>query len=135
MPGISAANCSALKKKINSGVSMFLTQPVLSTQAVENLKRAREELSAKILGGVLPIVSHNNACFINNEISGINVAEEIIEQYRGTSKEEAGSLAVDISTEMAESIYPYVDGYYLIMPFKRIDIVSKIINNLKIIKD
>ncbi len=119
------------KKKVNNGVTMFLTQPVLSEQAVENLERAREELSAKILGGILPIVSYNNACFINNEISGINIGDEIIEQYRGILKEEAAKLAVEISTKMAESIYPFVDGFYIITPFKRINLIVEIIKNIK----
>ncbi|MEQ8174659.1 MAG: bifunctional homocysteine S-methyltransferase/methylenetetrahydrofolate reductase [Syntrophomonadaceae bacterium] len=121
-------------KKIDSGVSMFLTQPVLSQQAVENLRTARQELPVRILGGILPLVSHRNACFVDNEISGINVAAEIIERYRDLSKEETGRLAVEISTEMAIAISSYVDGYYLITPFKRIDIIAEIIGHIKAIK-
>lgn len=123
------------RKKIASGVSMFLTQPVLSQQAAENLMRAREELPVSILGGILPLVSYNNACFVNNEISGINVGDTIIERYRDISKEEAGTLAVEISAEMAELIYPWVDGFYLITPFKRVDIILKIINHIKSMLD
>jgi 5,10-methylenetetrahydrofolate reductase len=119
------------KKKIENGVAMFLTQPVLSTQAVENLKTARRELRAGILGGIIPIMSYKNACFINNEISGITVAEEIIEQYRDITKQEAYELAVSISVQFAEKIKPYVDGYYIITPFKRIDIVSEIVKAIK----
>lgn len=118
------------QKKIRNGVNMFLTQPVLSQPAIKNLKKAREELNARILGGILPIVSYKNACFMHNEISGISVADEIIELYRDISKEEASKLAVNISTKMAEQIFPYVDGYYLITPFKRIDIVSEIITRI-----
>jgi homocysteine S-methyltransferase len=118
------------KKKMQNGVNMFLTQPVLSQRAIENLKRAREELNIKILGGIFPVVSYNNACFMNNEISGISVADDIIELYRNISKDEAAKLAVDISIKFAEQMYPYVDGYYLIMPFKRIEIVSEIITNI-----
>jgi homocysteine S-methyltransferase len=120
-------------KKIQSGVNMFLTQPILSQQAVENLKKAREELNARILGGILPVVSYKNACFMNNEIPGISVADEIVELYRDISKEEAGKLAVNISIKMAEHIFPYVDGYYLITPFKRIDIISEIITSIRAI--
>jgi len=122
------------KKKIENGVTMFLTQPILTKQAVENLKLAHEELPAKILGGIIPVVSYKNACFMNNEISGITVSEEIIEQYKDISKEEAGILAVKISTEIAKEIEPYVDGYYLITPFKRIDIISEIIKNISVIE-
>lgn len=118
------------KKKIENGVTMFLTQPILTEQALENLKLARKELPAKILGGIIPIVSYRNACFMNNEISGISVSEKIIEQYKDISKEEASKLAIKISTEIAKEIYPYVDGYYLITPFKRIDIISEIISNI-----
>lgn len=122
------------QKKIDSGVNMFLTQPVLSQQAVANLKTAREELPVKILGGILPLVSHKNACFVDNEISGINVAPEIIERYRDLDKEAAGRLAVEISAAMAGAISPYVDGYYLITPFKRIDIIAEIIRHVKAIR-
>lgn len=123
------------KKKIENGVTMFLTQPILTEQALENLKLARKELPAKILGGIIPIVSYKNACFMNNEISGISVSEEIIEQYKDISKEEASKLAIKISTEIAKEIYPYVDGYYLITPFKRIDIISEIISNINAINN
>ncbi len=118
------------KKKIECGVTMFLTQPVLSRQAVDNLMVARKELNAKILGGIIPVVSYKNACFMNNEIAGISLSEEIIEMYRNVSKEEAGELAVKISVQFAKEIESFVDGYYIITPFKRIDIVTKIINTL-----
>ncbi|WP_010249578.1 methylenetetrahydrofolate reductase [Acetivibrio cellulolyticus] len=118
------------KKKIESGVSMFLTQPVLTKQAVDNLILARKELKCRILGGIIPIVSYKNACFMNNEISGISISEEIIESYRDISKEEASELAVRISVQFAKEIEPFVDGYYIMTPFKRIDIVTKIIGTL-----
>lgn len=119
------------KKKIENGITMFLTQPVLTKEALENLKLARKELDVKILGGIIPVVSYRNACFMNNEISGINVSEEIIEMYKNVSKEEATELAVKLSTQIAEEISEYVDGYYLITPFKRIDIITRIIENIK----
>jgi len=119
------------QKKIANGVSMFLTQPVLSGSAIDNLKRASQELPARILGGILPVMSYKNACFMNNEISGIRVAQEIMEQYQDVSKEEADRLAVKISIDMAQAISPYVHGYYLITPFKRIDIIAEVINNIR----
>ena len=56
--------------------------------------------------------------FMNNEISGISVSEEIIEQYKDISKEEASKLAVKISTEIVKEIESYVDGYYLLHHLK-----------------
>lgn len=119
------------QKKIENGVSVLLTQPILTNEAFENLKRAKEILPVKILGGIIPIVSHRNACFMNNEISGINVSQDIIDRYEGKDREEASKLAIEISTEIAKKISTYVDGYYLITPFNRVEIIEKIIQNIQ----
>lgn len=119
------------KKKIENGVTMFLTQPIYTETAFENLKLAHKELEAKVLGGIMPIVSYKNACFINNEIPGINIPENTVEQYKDISREEASKLAIKISTKLAEDISNYVDGFYIITPFTRTDIVSEIIRSIK----
>ena len=58
------------KEKEENGADAFLTQPVLSPQAAENLMLARETLKGKLLGGIMPVVSQRNALFMNSEISG-----------------------------------------------------------------
>ena len=113
-------------EKEKCGMSGFLTQPVLSAEALENLKLARATLSGKILGGIFPVVSHRNACFLNNEISGMRVCQEIIDLYEGKDREEAEALAVRISTEIARQIAPYTDGYYFMTPFRRVELITKI---------
>ena len=111
----------------------FLTQPVLTDEALQNLKTAREKLDAKILGGILPIISDKNALFIQNEVNGINVPEDMIRLYEGKSRDEDEKLAYDISVDIAKRMSEYVDGYYLITPFTRIDLMLRIINYIKYI--
>ena len=84
-----AAQLSVAREKEACGVSGFLTQPVLSREALENLKLARQTLRGKILGGIYPVVSHKNACFLNNEIAGMRICEEITALYEGRDREEA----------------------------------------------
>ncbi|MBQ5787488.1 MAG: methylenetetrahydrofolate reductase, partial [Oscillospiraceae bacterium] len=119
------------KEKEENGISGFLTQPVLSREALENLKLARAELKGKILGGIYPIVSYRNACFLNNEIAGMRVCDEIIALYEGKDREEAEELAVRISTEIAKEITPYTDGIYLMTPFKRVGLITRILQNIR----
>jgi homocysteine S-methyltransferase len=118
-------------EKETCGVSGFLTQPVLSAEALENLKLARSVLKGKILGGIFPVVSYRNACFLNNEISGMRVCDEIIGLYEGKSKEEAEELAITISTAIAREIAPYIDGYYFMTPFRRVELITKILANVE----
>ncbi len=120
------------QEKEACGVSAFLTQPVLSREALEHLKLARAALRGKILGGVYPVVSHRNACFLNNEIAGMKVCDEIVALYEGKSREEAERLAVRISVQVARRITPYTDGIYLMTPFRRVELMEQILRQLKL---
>lgn len=117
--------------KEKAGVNVFYTQPVISKTAVENLKIARKELKSYIMGGVMPIVSYKNALFMNSEASGIRLDDDIIEQYKGLEREEASRLAVEITSDFMRQIEDYVDGYYIITPFSRVDIVGALIKLFK----
>ncbi len=121
---------SIAKDKIKNGAVGFFTQPVLSKQGLENLKLAKETLSVPIIGGIMPVVSYRNACFMNSEIPGITVCDEIVSLYEDKNRDECTQLAIKISTEVAREIKPYIDGYYIITPFKRVDLVAAIINNI-----
>lgn len=119
------------QEKEENGICGFLTQPVLSPEAVENLKLARATLKGKILGGIFPVVSYRNACFLNNEISGIRVCDEIVSLYEGKDREEAEDLAVTISTRIADAIAPYTDGFYLMTPFRRVELMQRILKEIR----
>ena len=120
------------KGKLERGIIGFLTQPILTEQAFENLKRAREELGgAYILGGIIPVVSAKNARFMDSEINGIRVDETITQMYEGKNRAEGEELAVTISAEIAKRIAPYVDGYYLMTPFQRTALICRILEKIK----
>lgn len=119
------------EKKIENGVSVLFTQPVMTQEGLENLKRARTELPVKLLGGMIPVVSYRNACFMEHEISGIHVDDRIVELYRDKSREEGEELAVKIIKEIARKMEDYVDGYYLITPFQRIHLMERILREIR----
>ena len=119
------------REKEENGVTGFLTQPVLSQEALDNLKLARKALKGKILGGIYPVVSYKNACFLHNEIAGMRICPEIIALYEGKGREEAEELAVTISERIAGEIVPYTDGLYLMTPFRRVALMTRILKRLE----
>ena len=119
------------REKEGNSVAGFLTQPVLSREALDNLKRAREALNGKILGGIFPIVSYRNACFLNNEIAGMRVCDEIIQLYKDRDRGESEALAAAISARVAREIEPYTDGLYLMTPFRRVELITRIIREIR----
>ncbi len=115
------------QEKEAAGAAGFLTQPVHSPEALENLKRARETLKGKLLGGIFPVVSHRNALFLNNEVAGVRVPEEMVARYEGKSREEAEELALEWSVRIAGEMAPWVDGFYLMTPFRRVELMRRLI--------
>lgn len=120
-------------EKLENGMSGFLTQPVLSAQAVENLKKAREMLGerAKILAGILPVVSQRNAIFMENEVNGIHVDEAIIQKFEGLDRAAGEELGLEFSVQAAKAAAPYADGFYLMTPFNRIALMERLIARLR----
>jgi homocysteine S-methyltransferase len=119
------------KEKEQNGIIGFLTQPVMTEYALKNLKRAKSELKGKILAGIMPIMSYRNACFMDSEISGINVDKKIIRLFYGKNKEESADLGIKIAIETAEKVKDISDGYYLMTPFSRADIICRIVEEIK----
>ena len=118
------------RKKIENGAEAFMTQPILSEKALENLMQAHQCLPAKLLGGIMPIVSQRNALFLNSEIAGITVSEDIIRQYEGLNRDDSEDLSVELSVRTAKRIARYVDGFYVITPFGRAALVARILDAL-----
>lgn len=125
------AQLRTAQEKEDNGVTGFLTQPVLSREALENLILARKVLRGHILGGVYPVVSYKNACFLNNEIAGMRICDEITALYKGKDREAAEAAAVKVSARIAREIEPYTNGLYLMTPFKRVALMERILREIR----
>lgn len=125
-----------MQKKIDAGVSYFLTQPVYSDEDIERMKIIKSKLDTKILCGIMPLVSYRNAMFIKNEMPGIFVPDEIIAQYRpDMSREEAEETAKEISLSVIKKLKGIADGYYFMTPFNRVHLISDIIDHMEEVYD
>lgn len=120
------------KKKKDAGVNFFMTQPVFSEANINNLISAKEALKdVYILAGIYPVVSYRNALFLNNEVSGIDIPEDVIDSFRDKTKEESAKISVSNTLTLISKVYDHCDGLYIILPLKRTDIVVNIIENIK----
>ena len=102
-------------------------------RAGEKLRHAREMLGsrARILAGIMPVVSQRNAIFMENEINGIHVEEDIIRQFAGLDRAQGEELGLAISLKMAREALPYADGFYLMTPFNRVALMERLIARLR----
>ncbi len=119
------------REKEENGAVGFLTQPVLTQRALDNLAQAREALAGKLLGGIMPIVSGRNAVYLQREVHGVIVDDAIAARYEGADRERGEALALEISADFARRMRPSVDGYYLMTPFGRTGLVCRIMDEIR----
>lgn len=120
-----------VQKKMEAGAEFFLTQPVFTAEDAERLRRVKEETGARILCGIMPLVSRKNALFMKNEISGVNVTDEVIERYPENADRENGeNVGVELAKEMIAATRDFADGYYFSFPFNRTYLLKRIIEEL-----
>ena len=106
---------SRVRKKMDAGATFFLTQPVFDDKGIARLRQIKQETGARILCGIMPFVSLKNAMFMKNEMTGIEVSDEIIARYKEcVTKEDGESVGVEIAKEVIEKTSDFVNGYYFL---------------------
>jgi homocysteine S-methyltransferase len=118
-------------RKISNGCSFFLTQPIYNTENLMIIREVRKQ--AKVLLGIMPIVSYRNAMYMKNEVPGFDIPDYIVNRFRpDMSKEEAIETGLTIAQNIAEKLRPEVDGFYFVAPFNRSDIICDLLKRLKV---
>ncbi len=116
-----------IKLKEKAGAEFFLTQPVYDDRDIDTLKSIKKEIGAKMLVGIMPLVSYTNALFIKNELAGINIPDNVIERFSPSmTREEAQKTGIEISAEIMDKVYPFADGFYFTIPFNRLSIAKEL---------
>ncbi len=119
-------------RKIERGARFFLTQPIFDDEVIDFVGSGVERKSTKLLAGLMPVVSYRNAQFINNELPGIHIPERHLALFDPEmTREEAQAAAIGLTLDLAGRLKPYVDGFYLITPFARYEMLAEIVEKIK----
>ena len=125
-----AAEINNLRRKMRAGADFILTQPIYDTAAARAfLAKARQalgEFPLRVLVGVLPLVSARHASFLQHEVPGIHVPEEIY-QRMSAAGEQAAQEGIKIGMELVDQIREFAQGIYLMPAFNRFDYAAQIV--------
>ena len=121
-----------MMKKVDHGANVFFTQPIYDKSAIDFLAKMKKDKNIRILGGIMPIVNYRNAQFLNNEVPGIKIPDEHIKRFHpDMSKREAEQVGIELAVDIANDLKEYVDGFYFINPFNRIEMIMKILQRIE----
>lgn len=123
-----------LHRKVKAGADFFLTQPIYQAKDGEGFLAKNElkhgPLKRPVLVGILPLVSLKHANFLNHEVPGISIPDEIIARMEKAG-DRAAEEGVKIAVELIEQIKPWAQGVYIMPQFSRFDLIAEIIDQVK----
>jgi methylenetetrahydrofolate reductase (NADPH) len=100
-----------LKEKIDNGARFFQTQAIFDKQAFENFCNRVATFNLPMIAGILPVKSAKMAAYMNSNVPGINVPDDIIAKISSSGQVKVTST--EISAAIIRDIRPYCAGVHL----------------------
>lgn len=85
------------EKKVNAGAQFFQTQAIYDIDAFKKFMEFARKFPVKILAGIVVLKSAGMANFMNRNVPGIKVPQELIEELKRAGKEKAIETGIDIA--------------------------------------
>jgi len=102
-----------MEKKIEAGAEFFQTQAVYDVRVFENFLNKTKHLKVPVLGGIVLLKSAGMARFMNKNVAGVSVPEELIKEMEETKDKVPTS--VSIAARLIKELKPMCQGIH-IMP-------------------
>ena len=103
-------------------MSYFITQPVYSKEKIIQVYEETKHLNTPFFIGIMPIANYNNALFLHNEVPGIKMSDDVLNQFKAVKddKEKTKELSLRLSKELIDTVHEYFNGLYYTFPKGRL---------------
>ncbi len=85
------------EKKVRAGAKFFQTQAIYDINKFKEFMSYARKFPVKILAGIVVLKSAGMANFINNNVPGIRVPQELIDELKAAGKEKALDAGLNIA--------------------------------------
>lgn len=92
-----------MKKKIQAGAKFFQTQAVYDIKVIKNFMEKVKDFDTKVLVGVIPLKSAGMAKYMNKNVPGIHVPDDIIQRMEKAQDKTKEGLT--IAAEFIQQIH------------------------------
>jgi methylenetetrahydrofolate reductase (NADPH) len=85
------------EKKVKAGAHFFQTQAIYDIEKFKEFAKYAKGLNAKILAGIVVLKSAGMASFMNKNVPGIRVPQDLIDELKAAGKEKALDTGLNIA--------------------------------------
>lgn len=113
-----------MKKKHQNGAKFFQTQAVFDPYQLESFLEETKDIKAPILAGIVLLKSSKMARYMNENVPGVKVPENIIQELENTPKEKLQEKSAEIAARLIKELKDLCQGVH-IMPLGWSHVVPK----------
>jgi len=120
-----------MEKKIEAGAQFFQTQAIYEPEKFEEFVNQTNGFNIPIIAGIVLLKSATMARYMNTNVAGINVPDNIITEMEQTKKEDRKKKSVEIAARIVRQVKPMCQGIHF-MPLGWDDLVPQIIQEAEL---
>jgi 5,10-methylenetetrahydrofolate reductase len=118
--------------KVRAGAHFFQTQAVYQPELFRKFMAAVRQFKVKVLAGILVLRSAKMAEFMNANIPGVSVPQEMIDELRAAGDKHAIDVGVAIAVRTIKAVRAHCDGVH-IMAIKATDRIPEILSKAELV--
>jgi 5,10-methylenetetrahydrofolate reductase len=100
-----------MEKKIEAGAKFFQTQAIYKPDAFAKFMKKVEGFKVPVLAGIIPLKSAGMARFMNKNVAGVSVPEELIEKM--TDTEDKVQTGIEIAADLIKELKDMCQGVHI----------------------
>jgi 5,10-methylenetetrahydrofolate reductase len=100
-----------MEKKIKAGARFFQTQAIYDPDAFARFVKRAEGFKVPILAGIIPLKSVGMARFMNKNVAGVFVPEELIEKM--AAAEDKAKTGIEIAANIIKELKGMCQGVHI----------------------
>ena len=113
--------------KVEAGAEFAVTQPVFDVTVFERFLEAIHDLKIPVIAGIWPLLSFRNAEFMNNEVPGCTVPDDLMERMRLADEAGRGrDEGLRIASEIFRHVRPLIQGAQVSAPGGRVGLALRV---------
>ena len=117
--------------KVNAGAQFFQTQAIYHPEQFATFMQQVRQFKVKVLAGILLLRTYKMAEFMNANIPGISVPEDMIAELKAAGDRHETEVGVEIAVRTIKAVRPYCDGVH-IMAIKAVDRLREILTRAEL---
>jgi 5,10-methylenetetrahydrofolate reductase len=117
--------------KVNAGAQFFQTQAIYHPEQFQTFMQYVRQFKVKVLAGILLLRNAKMAEFMNANIPGISVPDDMIQELRAAGPKHEMEVGVDIAVRTIKTVRSHCDGVH-IMAIKAVDRLPEIITKAEL---